>query len=712
MALNPHATSNAAPAQVAGGLDFLSGKSVTASLLRARDWSGTTLGAPEHWPAALKTTLRIVLASHFPMMIHWGPDLITFYNDAYAPSLRDKHPGALGYPARAWWSEMWDELAPMFDRVLAGETYYAENKRYAPMRDGARRDAYFTHCHSPIWDERGQVVGIFLVVNETTLQVNELIEREAFEATLRQTNDMLEQRALQSSEERDRVWAHSRDLLVVSSFDGVWRDVSPSCDTILGRRPAEMIGRNSIDLVHPDDVPLTLGALAASADQVDLTSFENRLQHADGSYRWVSWHTRVGRDRVYSFGRDITHEKDQASALAMAEAQLRQAQKMEAVGQLTGGLAHDFNNLLTGVTGSLELMRRRLASDTLDPISLERYIRVAQDAASRAASLTHRLLAFSRRQTLDPTAVDASHLIGGMRDLIDRTVGPAVTLSVSDAPGLWPILVDASQLENALLNLCINARDAMPDGGRLTIATRNVVLDLAEAHAFDLTPGDYVVLTVNDTGCGMSPAVVARAFDPFYTTKPIGSGTGLGLSMTYGFARQSNGTVRIDSTPNAGTTMWVYLPRHAEAAEVVAQTSGCPAALPVGPARETVLVIDDEPTVRLLVLEVLESMGYRTLEAADGPSGMRMLQSAATIDLLITDVGLPGGMNGRQVADAARVLRPGLKVLFITGYAESVVMNNTAFDASMQVLTKPFGLEPLVLRIRGMLATDGNPPAS
>jgi len=710
MALNPHAASHAA--QAAEGLDFLGGGSACAALLRERDWSGTALGMPEQWPVTLKTTLRVVLASHFPMMIHWGPDLITFYNDAYAPSLRDKHPGALGSPARAWWSELWDELGPMFDRVLAGETYYAENKRYAPMRDGARRDAYFTHCHSPIWDERGDVVGIFLVVNETTLQVTELIEREAFEATLRQTNDILEQRALQSSEERDRVWAHSRDLLVVSSFDGVWRDVSPSCDTILGRRPAEMIGRNSVDLVHPDDVPLTLGALAASADQVDLTSFENRLQHADGSYRWISWHTRVGRDRVYSFGRDITHEKAQESALAMTEAQLRQAQKMEAVGQLTGGLAHDFNNLLTGVTGSLELMRRRLAADMLDPVSLERYIRVAQDAAARAASLTHRLLAFSRRQTLDPTAIDAAQLVTGMRDLIDRTVGPAVALTVTAAPGLWPILVDASQLENALLNLCINARDAMPDGGRLAIETQNVVLAKAEANAFDLTPGEYVVLTVNDTGCGMPPAVVARAFDPFYTTKPLGSGTGLGLSMTYGFARQSNGTVRIESTPNVGTTLWVYLPRHAQVAELSAQTLDCPVPLPDGPARETVLVIDDEPTVRLLVLEVLESLGYRTLEAADGPTGMRILQSSAPIDLLITDVGLPGGMNGRQVADAARVVRPGLKVLFITGYAESVVMNNTAFDASMQVLTKPFGLEPLVRRIKSMLAVSGGTPAA
>ncbi|MET0187147.1 MAG: ATP-binding protein [Achromobacter sp.] len=712
MALTPLATTHAAAAEAGGERDFLGGGSACAALLRSRDWSHSTLGAPEHWPAVLKTTLRIVLASRFPMMIHWGPDLVTFYNDAYTPSLRDKHPGALGAPAQAWWSEMWDELAPMFDRVMAGETYYAENKRYAPMRDGARRDAYFTHCHSPIWDERGQVVGIFLVVNETTLQVNELIERQAFEATLRQTNDMLEQRALQSSEERDRVWAHSRDLLVVSSFDGVWRDVSPSCDSILGRRPAEMIGRNSVDLVHPDDVPLTLGALAASAEQVDLTSFENRLQHADGSYRWLSWHTRVGRDRVYSFGRDITHEKAQASALATTEAQLRQAQKMEAVGQLTGGLAHDFNNLLTGVTGSLELIRRRLAADTLDPIALERYVRVAQDAATRAASLTHRLLAFSRRQTLDPTAVDAAHLVSGMRDLIDRTVGPAVTLTVTDTPELWPILVDASQLENALLNLCINARDAMPDGGHLTIATRNAVLAKAEAQALDLASGDYVVLTVNDTGCGMTPAVMARAFDPFYTTKPLGSGTGLGLSMTYGFARQSNGTVRIESTPGVGTTLWLYLPRHAQAAALSAQALACPVAVSEGAARETVLVIDDEPTVRLLVVEVLESLGYRTLEAAEGPAGMRILQSSAPIDLLITDVGLPGGMNGRQVADAARVLRPRLKVLFITGYAESVVMNSATFDAGMQVLTKPFGLEPLIQRIKSILGPDGKSPAS
>ncbi|CAN5703866.1 hypothetical protein BH11PSE3_BH11PSE3_24440 [soil metagenome] len=385
--------------------------------------------------------------------------------------------------------------------------------------------------------------------------------------------------------------------------------------------------------------------------------------------------------------------------LARTEEALRQAQKMEAVGQLTGGIAHDFNNLLQGIGGSLELMERRLAEGRL--AGIERYIGAAQGAARRAAALTQRLLAFARRQTLDPRPTDVNKLISGMEDLIRRTVGPNVEVEVVGAGGLWASRIDASQLESALLNLSINARDAMaPAGGRLTIETANKWLDERAARERELTPGQYVSVCVTDTGAGMTPQVMARAFDPFFTTKPLGEGTGLGLSMVYGFARQSGGQVRIYSEVGKGTTMCLYLPRFmgvADSAEPVVAHAVAPG------AGETVLVIDDEATIRMLVVEVLKENGYAAIEAFDGASGLRILQSDARIDLLITDVGLPGGMNGRQVADAARVDRPGLKVLFITGFAENAAIGNGHLSPGMEVVTKPFELSALGHKIRDLI---------
>lgn len=382
------------------------------------------------------------------------------------------------------------------------------------------------------------------------------------------------------------------------------------------------------------------------------------------------------------------------------EEALRQAQKMEAVGQLTGGLAHDFNNLLTGVIGSIDMMQTRLSQGRIG--ELEKYAATAQGAAKRAAALTHRLLAFSRRQTLAPKPTDVNRLVADMEDLIRRTVGPAITVEVVGAGGLWRTLVDPPQLENALLNLSINARDAMPQGGRLTIETGNRWLDERAARERDLPPGQYISLCVSDTGTGMPAEVIARAFDPFFTTKPIGLGTGLGLSMIYGFTKQSGGMVRIYSEVGEGTMVCLYLPRHYGSDEVDEGP------VPSGPERhathgETVLVVDDEPSIRMLVTDILEDAGFTAIEAKDGAAAMKVLETGARVDLLITDVGLPNGMNGRQVADAARAMRPGLKVLFITGYAENAVLGHGHLEPGMEIVTKPFAMEALAERIFSML---------
>jgi signal transduction histidine kinase/CheY-like chemotaxis protein len=395
--------------------------------------------------------------------------------------------------------------------------------------------------------------------------------------------------------------------------------------------------------------------------------------------------------------------EERTRELMAAEEALRQSQKMEAVGQLTGGLAHDFNNLLTGISGSLQLMQTRLSQGRVN--ELDRYITAADGAARRAASLTHRLLAFSRRQTLNPKPTNINRLIAGLEELIRRTVGPGIQVEVVGAAGLWTALVDRNQLENALLNLCINARDAMPEGGRITIETANKWLDERAARERELSPGQYISLCVTDTGTGMTPEVIKRAFDPFFTTKPLGQGTGLGLSMIYGFARQSGGQVRIYSEVGKGTTMCLYLPRHQgrdEDAQIAHEWEVAPRAT----EGQTVLVVDDEPTVRMLVSEVLQELGYTAIEVADGSTGLQVLRSDQRIDLLITDVGLPGGINGRQVADGAREVRPDLKVLFITGYAENAVVGNGHLEPGMQVLAKPFPMEALARRIRDLMTMN------
>ncbi|MCV9935894.1 PAS domain-containing protein [Boseaceae bacterium BT-24-1] len=399
----------------------------------------------------------------------------------------------------------------------------------------------------------------------------------------------------------------------------------------------------------------------------------------------------------------LEQQVEQRSAeLMAAEEALRQSQKMEAVGQLTGGIAHDFNNILAGIGGSLEMAQTRIVQGRIG--DTERFLTGAKSAVRRAANLTERLLAFSRRQTLDPKPFNVNGLVNGMLDLITRSVGPTIAIEAVGAAGLWTVHADASQLENALLNLCINSRDAMPDGGKLTIETSNRWMDERAARARDLKPGQYVSLCVSDTGTGMTPEVIERAFDPFFTTKPIGQGTGLGLSMVYGFAGQSGGAARIYSEPGKGTMICIYLPRHigdvVDEAEALTDSDAPQPAV----GGKTVLVVDDEPLVRMLVVEQLEELGYLVVEADDGPSALKIIETNQPIDLLITDVGLPRGMNGRQVADAARKRRPGLEVLFITGYAENAVLNHGHLEPGMHIMTKPFEMEVFARRVRELLA--------
>jgi PAS domain S-box-containing protein len=533
---------------------------------------------------------------------------------------------------------------------------------------------------------------------ERALQQSEAEQRK-LAGQLAELNATLAERVEEKTRERDRIWNVSQDLLLVADRNGVWQTVNPAWTRTLGWSEAELLNRTSEWLDHPDDGGITRAHVRKLLAGDTTVRFESRFRHKDGTYRWLSWTGVSDKDRIYAVARDVTADKAATDRLKAAEEALRQSQKMEAVGQLTGGIAHDFNNLLTGIVGSLDLLQTRLDQGRTENVS--RYINAAMTSANRAAALTHRLLAFARRQPLIPKSVDANALVVSLEDLLRRTIGETIDLDIVAAVGLWCTLCDPNQLESALLNLAINARDAMPNGGKLVIATANARIDGIDADTPALLPGDYIRIDVTDTGTGMSPEVAARAFDPFFTTKPIGQGTGLGLSMIYGFARQSNGHVLIDSKQGAGTMVRLYLPRHhGDAAEERASSAVADEHIATG---ETVLVVEDEPVVRGVITEMLHDQGYRVLEATDGPSGLRMLRLNQRIDLLVTDVGLPG-MNGRQLADQARETRPGLKILFITGYAENVAIAKGFLQPGMEMITKPFDLDNLSQRIREMVS--------
>ncbi|CEL29446.1 ATP-binding protein [Pseudomonas fluorescens] len=391
--------------------------------------------------------------------------------------------------------------------------------------------------------------------------------------------------------------------------------------------------------------------------------------------------------------------EERTAQLRHNEEALRQSQKMEAVGQLTGGIAHDFNNMLTGVIGSLELIRRRLARGRTE--DLDSLIDLGVTSANRAASLTHRLLAFSRRQSLDSKAVQMNSLVLSMGELLQRSLNESIQLEMRLDEKLWIAEADPNQLESALLNLVINARDAMPEGGKLVVETSNQVLHREFTVAYpNLEPGDYVMLSVTDNGSGMPQSVISRAFDPFFTTKPIGQGTGLGLSMIYGFSKQSRGHVSIDSEVDQGTTVRLYLPRYR--GEELEQPASDIQQSPNAIDGETVLIVEDDPAVRVLVSAVLSELGYAFLEAGDADGAMPILNSTQRIDLLISDVGLPG-MNGRQLAEIGRQYRPDLKILFITGYAEYAAVRGGFLDSGMQMITKPFTFDLLTAKVREMI---------
>ncbi|CAN5347488.1 hypothetical protein BH11PSE2_BH11PSE2_10530 [soil metagenome] len=511
-------------------------------------------------------------------------------------------------------------------------------------------------------------------------------------------NETLEEQVAQRTADRNRMWRLSTDVMMVADFSAVVTAVNPAWTSALGWSEDELIGRSFLDMVHPDDRAATEAEVRSLSEGATTFKFESRFAHKDGRYRVLSW-TAVPDDQfIHAVGRDVTAEREAAEALARTEEALRQSQKMDAVGQLTGGIAHDFNNMLAVIIGSLDLLKRRLGAD--DPRS-KRYVEAAADGAQRAALLTKRLLAFSRLQPLMPESLDPNKLVAGMSDLLGHALGSDIRLETVLSGGVWRIHADPNQLENVILNLAVNARDAMPDGGRLTIETQNAHLDARYAKANGAAAGQYVLIAVSDTGVGMPAEVAAKAFEPFFTTKEVGKGTGLGLSQAYGFIKQSGGLVKIYSEAGIGTTIKVYLPR---LTRPVDETNAEDVAmeLALSDEQELILVVEDEPAVRQFSVDALSELGYRVIEAEGAAAALRLLDAHPDVALLFTDIVMPD-VNGRKLADEARRRRPDLKILFTTGYTRNAIVHNGVLDPGVDLISKPFVLEELSAKIRDVL---------
>ena len=663
--------------------------------------------------AMIGTTLGVAQAAY--VVIHPDGDNAT----VLSPWLRDSTVMSLGGPQR------FSDWGGYVDRLRSGMAVVIENTQTdfqtADRRELFRHAGIEAFVNLPLF-RAGIMVGMIIASNDQPRIWTEedlaflssvadrtwaALETAKAEADLLALNLDLERQVGARTAERDSVWRNSQDLLCVVDQNGMFRAVNPAWTAILGWSQDEVVGRNHLEFTHPDFLEASEAARIKTI-QENLSGFETQILHKNGDYRWFSWVASAEGDLVYASGRDVTAERKATEALALANERIRHSQKMEAVGQLTGGIAHDFNNMLQGIASGVQLMRRRLEQGRHGEV--ERYLDAMRQSVDRAAALTNRLLAFSRRQALAPKRVNLDDLVPGIGDLIRQTVGPAIEVEIRLADGGWRVRCDPNQMENALLNLAINARDAMmPAGGHLLIETEQAELNQDSLDGWDgARAGDFVRVKVTDTGSGMTPDVLEHAFEPFFTTKPIGWGTGLGLSQVFGFVSQSNGMVRLESKVGCGTSVHLLLPRHNGAEEGSDAVADSRPQFLGALDQATVLLVEDEPDIRRLAAEALRELGCHVLEAVDGSAGLRIMRNAFSfpsgkIDMLVADIGLPGGLNGRQLADAARELVPGLPVLLITGYA-GAALGSDDLAPGMHVLGKPFTLEALAACVQAALS--------
>jgi PAS domain S-box-containing protein len=776
-------------------------------------WERTPLGPRERWPQSLALSVNLIFESGFPMAVRWGPDLVTIYNDGYAPLLGNKHPDAFGKPLREIWPEIWSELGPLSQSILRGErgSFFAENQLWRIERYGIPEEAYFTISYSPIPDATAPhgIGGLLTTVVETT-------ERVRGRRVLQQFTDQLEQEIADRARERDRIWQVCEDLLGVCNFDGYFTSVNPAWTTLLGWSEDEIKRMHVSQLRHPDDAEEANEARARLAMGAPGVRIENRFRHRNGSWRWIAWTMTADQGVIYVAGRHITQEKQALEALRESERQFRslvagvtdyalimldpqgivtswnagaerikgyganeivgrhfsqfytpedraagaparalqiaaetgrfeaeaprmrkdasqfwanvvidairdehgeligfakitrdiserraaqedlertkeqlaQAQKLEALGQLTGGVAHDFNNLLMIVSGQTQMLLRRI-----DEPKNVRALEAIQTAAARGEALTRQLLTFARRQPLNAKTVSPAQVIEGFRDVLASSARGNIELRIALPNELWPISVDISEFELTLVNLVVNARDAMPSGGCIEIGASNRTLSGWETH--EHLTGDFVALCVSDTGTGIAPEILGKIFEPFFTTKGASKGTGLGLSQAYGFARQAGGAIKVDSQVGRGTTVTLYLPRSR------ARVSDLP--LPEGPLQlggrgETILVVEDNSDVKTVAVALLEQLGYRVVSVDSARAALDYVEQGGEADLVFSDVMLPGEMDGIELAKSLRAERPALPMLLTSGYAEALRRNQ-----GLPILRKPYRMAALAEAVHAAL---------
>ncbi|KJZ66745.1 histidine kinase [Pseudomonas fluorescens] len=684
-----------------------------AGRIRAFDWSVTELGNMDTWPRSLCSAVQLMLASPLPMVMLWGRPGYMIYNDAYSKFAGGRHPYLLGSPVELGWPEVAEFNRHVVDTCLAGGTLSYRNKVLELLRDGVPEDVWLDLYYSPVADDDGKPAGVMAMVVETTEHVISERRRQAAEDAYHADNERVRLALNAGALLGSFVWDIKDNVL--SGDERFARTFSYPPEQNLADLPMDVAGAR----IHPDDLSWVQEQIKQSVETGEPFNAEYRVLRPDGSYLWVlasggcefneqgepfrfpgvliDIHERkTAEESLLKFTRNLEQRvADEVEARLAAEEQLRQSQKLEAIGGLTGGVAHDFNNLLQVIAGNLHLLARHEP----DNANVQRRVSASIAAVERGAKLSSQLLAFARRQPLSPAVCDLRQVFDGVGELLQRALGETIQINVTAAEALWYIYVDRNQLENAILNLAINARDAMKGEGTIDLSAENVALDRKFCAGKGIVPGDYVCVAVADKGVGMPPQVLAQAFEPFFTTKADGQGTGLGLSMVFGFVKQSDGHIEMSSVVGQGTRVQLYFPRSLrpmlnETTHHDPQQRG---------GHETILVVEDNEAVRSSAVELLSEEGYQVLTAANGDAAMQMLLDGAVVELIFTDVVMPGLIKSSDLAAWAKVQTPPVAVLFTSGHTRDMISRNHQLSPDTYLLSKPYGPEALTQMVRTVL---------
>ncbi|VVN72152.1 Sensor histidine kinase RcsC [Pseudomonas fluorescens] len=684
-----------------------------AGRIRAFDWSLTELGKMDAWPASLCSAVQLMLASPLPMVMLWGRPGYMIYNDAYSKFAGGRHPYLLGSPVELGWPEVAEFNRHVVDTCLAGGTLSYRNKELVLLRDGIPEDVWLDLYYSPVANDDGKPAGVMAMVVETTDHVISERRRRAAEDAYRADNERVRLALNAGALLGSFVWDIKGNVL--SGDERFARTFSYPAEQDLADLPTDIAQAR----IHPDDRSWLQEQVNRSVETGEPFNAEYRVLRADGNYLWVQasgccefneqgepfrfpgvlidiHERKTAEESLLRFTRNLEQRvADEVEARLTAEEQLRQSQKLEAIGGLTGGVAHDFNNLLQVIAGNLHLLARHEP----DNANVQRRVSASIAAVERGAKLSSQLLAFARRQPLSPAVCDPRQIFDGLAELLQRALGETIQISVTAPADAWHLHVDRNQLENAILNLAINARDAMQGEGTIRLSAANIALDARFCAGKGIVPGDFVCVAVADSGVGMSPDVLGHAFEPFFTTKADGQGTGLGLSMVFGFVKQSGGHIDMSSVPGQGTRVQLYFPRSlrplpSESALHDPQQPG---------GNETVLVVEDNEAVRSAAVELLREEGYQVLTAGNGDSAMQMLLEGVAVDLIFTDVVMPGLIKSSDLAAWAKVQTPPVPILFTSGHTRDIISRNHQLSPDTHLLSKPYGPEALTQMVRAVL---------